>query len=270
MKKIFTLLSLSFLTFLGNSQVLGIYEFTGAQICPVENPNVTTQPIGATFSAFTAASSLTCAATANVFNNQTWSTVFDDTKFYEFTVIANANYSIALDSITFASRISGVGTTCSWHLRSSLDNFQTDITTGTNIDAMQTFRYKLNTNSAFNTISSVTFRFYFSGMDQASRACRIDDVTLKGTTTTTLSLNEKSDLVYSFYPNPGKESLSLNLNENLEDAKVSIFSTSGQVVYALTFSGSSTSINTVDLKAGMYFIELRDGNNISTFKWIKE
>jgi hypothetical protein len=268
MKKIFTLVSLTILSLFGHSQVLGVYEFAGANVCPVENPNVTIQPTGATFSAFTAASSLACVGTANVFNNQEWGNTFNPDKYYEFSLNASSNYSIRLDSILFTSRLSN--TTCTWHLRSSVDNFAADIASGTNTNELSTTRLKLNTNTAFNTLTFVTFRFYVSAVDIPGRAWRIDDVTLKGSLTSTLGIEENTSLISKFSPNPGRELVSVILKEDVENASISVYSTSGQLVFTSKFSGNKTFVNTEDFGAGIYFISLNDGNNSSTFKWIKE
>jgi hypothetical protein len=270
MKKIFILISLTVLSFVGNSQVLGLYEFTGAQQCPVENPNVTTQPIGATFSAFSSAG-VVCAPTSNVFNSQGWSTEFTDTSYYEFSVNADLGKVLNLDSIIFSTRISNSEFSVpTWHLRSNIDNFTTDITTGFSTSTLDTVRYKFS--STFSDLTSVTFRLYVSGVDTDQRAFRVDNVSLKGeiVNESTSSISEDKFNSLSIYPNPGKESLSLILNENVENATISLYSTSGQLVINSIFSGSTTSLNTNNLIEGLYFIELNDGISSSTIKWIKE
>jgi hypothetical protein len=269
MKKIFTLLSLSIFTLSGNSQVLGIYEFNGVAICPVENPNVTAQPTGASFTAFEAAGGLVCTPTANVFNTQGWSTVFDATKYYEFTVLSDLGKVINLDSIVFSTRISN--STPTWHLRSSVDNFASDIATGLPTTTLDTVRLALN--STFSNLIDISFRFYLSGVDNDQRAFRMDNVYLKGqiVNESTTSIDENNlKLISALYPNPGKEIINIILNKNVENSTISVFSTSGNLVYDKKFSGNSTSIDTENLKNGMYFIKFNDGENSSIVKWIKE
>jgi hypothetical protein len=100
----------------------------------------------------------------------------------------------------------------------------------------------------------------------------VDNVSLKGeiVNESTSSISEDKFNSLSIYPNPGKESLSLILNENVENATISLYSTSGQLVINSIFSGSTTSLNTNNLIEGLYFIELNDGISSSTIKWIKE
>jgi hypothetical protein len=270
MKKLVTLLSLLLITFVGNSQVLGIYEFTGAQICPVENPNVTTQPTGATFSAFSS-EGVDCAPTSNVFNSQGWSTEFTDTSYYEFSISADLGKVINLDSIIFSTRISNSDLSVpTWHLRSNIDNFAADITTGFSTSTLDTVRYKFG--AIYSDLASVTFRLYVSGVDTDQRAFRVDNVSLKGeiVSESTSSVSDNNLNTAKIFPNPGKESVSLFLFENVEKATITIYTTSGQVVTNSIFSGNSTLIQTENLKKGMYFIQLNDGNNSSTFKWTKE
>ncbi len=270
MKKIFTLISLTVFSLVGNSQVLGIYEFTGAQQCPVENPNVTTQPTGATFSAFSSAG-VVCAPTSNVFNSQGWSTEFTDTSYYEFSVSADLGKVMNLDSIVFSTRISNSDFSVpTWHLRSNIDNFSADITTGFSTSTLDTVRYMFSSN--FSDLSIVTFRLFVSGVDTDQRAFRVDNVSLIGeiVNQSSSSIKENGLDLFQIFPNPGSEKLIVSQKEIAKNTKISIFSAAGKLIASTLTSDLETTFYTHEMMSGIYFVEVKNENNSSTYRWIKE
>jgi hypothetical protein len=71
---------------------------------------------------------------------------------------------------------------------------------------------------------------------------------------------------FSYYPNPVKEVLNLNLNPGLELKQVNIYNSLGQYLY----SAKTTTINTNNLNSGLYFIEVETDQGKSSKKIIVE
>ncbi len=184
MKKIFTLLSLSLFTFTVSSQTLGVYEFTGTGVCPNTNNSATVINPNVGFENFSL-NGVNCVLTGNVFNASGWSsgTTLVDTSYFEFGIGSN-DQSIGLDSIIFSSKISSG--TYNWTLRSSLDNYVADISTGTGGVNLDTFRILMPVS--FLNISQAYFRIYAFGVIDNQRAFRIDDVRLVGSTSPIITI----------------------------------------------------------------------------------
>jgi hypothetical protein len=99
------------------------------------------------------------------FGQDGWpSGALDPNAFLQFTVSANAAYFLVLNSLTITMRHSTLGTAAgsgpaSWSLRSSLDNYITDVAAGVLTTSYQNYIVSLPT--AFQSIpSTVTFRIY--------------------------------------------------------------------------------------------------------------
>jgi hypothetical protein len=71
---------------------------------------------------------------------------------------------------------------------------------------------------------------------------------------------------FSYYPNPIKEVLNLNLNLGLELKQVNLYNSLGQYLY----STKTTIINTSSLNSGLYFIEVETDQGKSSKKIIVE
>ena len=162
--------------------MLGIYEFTQPSACPVTATAVTTQPTTATFGTFLS-SGVNCQAAGNVYNNNDWNTTttIDLTEYAEFSITANECQSIDLDRIAFNHRCSATGGTPTWYVRSSLDNYATDLGTGiSGNNNNQNLDDTVTLGAAFNAVSNVTFRFYLTGIGTTGATFRFDNVSLYG------------------------------------------------------------------------------------------
>lgn len=159
---------------------LGMYEFTQAAACPVTALDVTTQPLNAVFSPYSTMNT-SCQSTANVFNNSDWNitAVVDPTEYNEFSVNANDCYTIDINRIIFTHKNSASGGFPTWTLRSSLDNFATDVASGlsSSFDKIDT----INLTAAFDAIDQVTFRFYVTNISTTTATWRNDNVRVIGT-----------------------------------------------------------------------------------------
>ena len=171
---------------------IGIYEFTQAAACPVTALDVTSQPSFAVFSSYSS-SETTCAAANNVFNNSGWNAnaTIDLNEYNEFSINANNCFALDLNKLIFTHRISASGGTPTWTLRSSLDNFTSDIATGFPLTTDKIDTVILG--SAFDAVNQVTFRFYITSMAQSGSTWRNDNVTLIGNAVTLTPQNFYQD-----------------------------------------------------------------------------
>lgn len=162
--------------------LLGIYEFTQPSGCPVTATAVTAQPTTATFGTFSSIG-INCQAAGNVYNNSNWNTTatIDLTEYAEFSITANECQSLNLDRIAFNHRCSATGGTPTWYVRSSLDNYATDLGTGLSANNNnQNLDDTVMLGTAFDAISTVTFRFYLTGIGTTGATFRFDNVSLFG------------------------------------------------------------------------------------------
>jgi hypothetical protein len=112
----------------------------------------------------------------------------DPNAYLQFGVAANAAYYLMLNKVTLSIRHSTTGTAAgsgpiSWSLRSSLDDYTTDLATGNNLTInYQTFT--VNLPAAFQSIAStVTFRLYgYSSVTTAGGSNRfvINNISIQG------------------------------------------------------------------------------------------
>ncbi|OGS78240.1 MAG: hypothetical protein A3D31_14840 [Candidatus Fluviicola riflensis] len=161
---------------------LAQYVFTG-NLCATPVLGVTAQPANALFSDYLASDSLTCAAGNNIINYSNWNTAatLDLAKYYEFTVTPDNCYELSLTQLTFLHRVSNTGGTPFVHVRSSLDNFASDVFT-TQITAPGTdFIETVPLTGPFASIQGpVSFRFYVVSMGTSGATYRNDNVSLTG------------------------------------------------------------------------------------------
>jgi hypothetical protein len=71
----------------------------------------------------------------------------------------------------------------------------------------------------------------------------------------TAGLNEEVENSLSVYPNPANDVLNVSINGTIET--VSIISMDGKVVSSTLVNNASTAVNVADLKAGVYFYEVK-------------
>jgi hypothetical protein len=120
-------------------------------------------------------------------------TANDGSAYFEFTVSPPANTSFRLTGISFGSRSASTGPV-TYVLRSSLNNYTTNIATGT---MLANSTWALESNSGFNVVSAqntpVTFRIYGYGGSGSPVAntmnWQIDDVLLNLSVISTETIN---------------------------------------------------------------------------------
>ena len=84
----------------------------------------------------------------------------------------------------------------------------------------------------------------------------------------TMSVEETSFEGFSFYPNPAKDVVNLNINNNQVIEQIDIFDITGKKVS--TFKHPNSQLNVSQLKAGNYLLKVQLEDSHQTFKFIKE
>lgn len=79
---------------------------------------------------------------------------------------------------------------------------------------------------------------------------------------------EERTFTFSIYPNPANERVNL-LIEGLNDFKLNIFNSAGELMYEKIGKSGSTEINTSDFPSGVFYIRIRSGLNQFVEKFIK-
>lgn len=165
---------------------LGIYEYTNTTDCNNQDVAVTYTNPNWSFSDFTAQGT-SCASGGGVFNRSGWnqSAVIDLAQYNEFTVSGANCSNLNLSKLALNHRTSSTGGNPSIFVRSSLDNFATNIDTiasGWNGNIL--LDDTLDLPATFSNVSSVTFRFYVINQATSTSTLRMDNVSVWGNTIT--------------------------------------------------------------------------------------
>jgi hypothetical protein len=182
MKKFFLILLIIQVPFTKVFSQLAIYNFTGSGNCPNQNLAVYAQPHGIIFSDFSD-QNVSCVAANDVYASDNWNTTssIDLNEFTQFSITANPCYDFTLGNFIFYGQINSApssGST-SWHLRSSLDNYASNLSNGT-ITTSQTAFINALPSVNFTSITAVTFRLYFVNVNSPSTIISIDNVSVSG------------------------------------------------------------------------------------------
>ena len=90
------------------------------------------------------------------------------------------------------------------------------------------------------------------------------------------TISDVPDNAYLFdtaliYPNPGSSELNVLIPENIKTTTFELYNSVGVLCKEEQFDSDRLNLNTNELKSGLYFYRLRQGNNIvSQGKWVKE
>lgn len=175
---IFLAFAFSILTGLTQAQTLGVYAFTGSNGC--NSVEVTTQPSNATFGSYSSVNT-NCENTSNIFERDAWNTAttINTSEYNQFSITPASGYVLNLTNITFTQEMSYNNST-TWALRSSVDNYTSNIATGTATTTSQTPSITL---SGFTNLGATTFRLYIINANSSATNWSNDNVTLSGTVT---------------------------------------------------------------------------------------
>jgi len=133
-------------------------------------------------------------------------------------------------------------------------------------------------DTTVNSNSKFVFRIKFSGNDSGySGNNRFDNVTLDADTMTAATIHVSvanvtaPETVYTIYPNPVKNNLEISADADGVKG-VMIYDAAGKTVFAGLANGKAFSVNVADLQAGVYFLNIREGNTgkVSSMKFVKE
>jgi len=165
---------------------MGIYEFAATVDCATQDVAATNAGTNFTFSNFEAQGTA-CASGGGVFNRSGWNTtaILDLNQYNQFTISGVNCTNLNLNKLALNQRTSTTGGTPTIFVRSSLDNYATDIDTlasGWNGNIM--FADTINLPAAFSNVSSVTFRFYVINQATSTSTLRMDNVSVWGNTIT--------------------------------------------------------------------------------------
>lgn len=144
------------------------------------NPNIDSTSASSGYAGASGFGNAGAAARTGALNTNT-----NGSAYFEFTITPNQGYKVELTNISFGNRSTGTGP-LAYTLRSSIDNYTTDIFTGT---LLNNGNWALTSNStAINVLvdlgQSVTFRIYgYNGTGSPGTNTtnwRIDDLKLSG------------------------------------------------------------------------------------------
>lgn len=163
---------------------LGIYQFAGTLDCATQDVAATNTSSNWTFSDFTAQGNI-CASGGGIFNRSDWNqTAFINLNQYnEFTITGANCTNLNLSKLALNHRTSSTGGTPTIYLRSSLDNFATNIDTiASSWNGNVMLADTISLPVTFANVSSVTFRFYVINQATSGSTLRMDNVSLWGNT----------------------------------------------------------------------------------------
>ena len=183
-----------FYTFLKDSKpwllslfFLGLSLFAAAQNIVVydfdTNDSPSSADANASGSVFSVSSALTGSVTSNTFETDQWGSTgaIDLGDYVEFTAIPDVGYEMDLTELKFDEFIEATGV-ADWAVRSSIDNYATNIQTGTTHGTIGTNTVTLGGATYSNLSEPVTFRIYGYTAGSANKKWTFDNVTLVGTT----------------------------------------------------------------------------------------
>ncbi|MFM7007180.1 MAG: MopE-related protein [Flavobacteriales bacterium] len=161
---------------------LGIYQFAGTVDCATQDVVATNTSTNWTFSDFTAQGN-TCASGGGIFNRSGWNqtAILDLNQYNQFTITGANCTNLNLSKLALNHRTSSTGGTPTIFVRSSLDNYATDIDTiATSWNGNVALADTVILPAAFANVSAVTFRFYVINQATATSTLRMDNVSVWG------------------------------------------------------------------------------------------
>jgi len=179
-------------------QQLATYEFIGTSTADNQFNQVTLQPSGVVFSPFMRVG-VNWSSTANAFNSSSWSTspsVLPNATYCTFSITICNGCNLTLTSLQFYTRKSSTGPSV-WSVRSSLDNYASDL--GTNsVSAsdlnLQTVPNTVSLSSLTNLTGTISFRIYGFSAGSGQGTMSFGNVKINGTTTSPITTSANNDV----------------------------------------------------------------------------
>jgi hypothetical protein len=231
------------------------------------NPYTTGQIVDAniTVSGIGRGSGITGNAGNDRFNATAWTTAgLDLTDYYEFTLTPTTNYKINLSSFEFTLQRSSTGPV-NYALRSSIDNFASDISTGA-FPMTATLQTVALSGAAFQNITSaITFRIYGYNAGSNVGTASVNDFTFNGTTTTLATdefTNENTILIYKQYDG-------LIVSSDFPIANLVIYDLQGRLLYNKAgINASQMTINDLQIEKQIIVVRVVTTENKIVIKKI--
>jgi len=162
---------------------LVLFTFDGAVGTEVTQTPVSVNPLLMSPVTFARGSGVSPSAASMAFGSNGWNTTaaIDLSDYVTFTLAPAASHTLTLQSLKFDLQRSGSGPD-SWAVRSSLDNYATDVTTGALATASSFVSFTVPLGAAFaNLTTPVTFRIYGYHAGGGAGTLRQDNVSVAGT-----------------------------------------------------------------------------------------
>jgi hypothetical protein len=191
---------------------LGIYQFAATVDCATQDVVATNTSTNWTFSDFTAQGN-NCAAGGGVFNRSAWNqtAIFDAAQYNQFTISGANCTNLNLSKLALNHRTSTTGGTPTIFVRSSLDNYATDIDTiASSWNGNVALADTIILPATFANVSAVTFRFYVINQATATSTLRMDNVSVWGNTITIVPTLFYADTDGDGFGDPATDTLLCN------------------------------------------------------------
>lgn len=75
-------------------------------------------------------------------------------------------------------------------------------------------------------------------------------------------ISEQGLRSFTLYPNPANDQVTIVLDENVKADEVVLYNMTGQIVLSQKISESQTTLSVRNLQSGIYFVAVRNGNNV--------
>ena len=123
---------------------------------------------------------MNCSSTNDVYNNSSWNTSNEINldEYNEFSISVDSCFDLTLLTLTFSHRVSNVNSVPTWHIRSSVDDFSTDLGFGQSGTLITSSTINLPSN--FIHLKTTSFRIYLTSAYASSTTWRNDNVSLSG------------------------------------------------------------------------------------------
>jgi hypothetical protein len=225
----------------------------------------------------------------------TLSTATSGSAYFQITITPNTGNAVSVSGINFGSRSTSTGP-LSYAIRSSIDNYATNIATGT-LTNTSTWALKLNSVNISSSIgTAVTFRIYGyngTGSNIANTAnWRIDDISVLGSSngfnaTSCYNLNistgatnfkpnqSNNNSSISIYPNPAHQILNVDFSSNhASPLQIKVLDQMGRIIINKNTNAvqgkNIIPINVSRLQKGIYYLIINGSSNNSTHKFMVE
>jgi len=226
------------------------------------NPYVIGQTVEAniTVSGIGRGSGITGNAGNDRYNATAWTTSgLDLNDYFTFTLTPNANYKINLNSFEFTLQRSSTGPV-NYAVRSSIDNFGSDLTTAAfpMAAALQTV---VLSDAAFQNITAgITFRIYGYTAGSNVGTASVNDFTFNGTVEETLATNQftNNQSTVSVY----KQNDSLLVESDLPMEQLQIYDLQGRLLYSrMHIKANTITINDLHSERQILIVRVTTNKN---------